>query len=112
MELAVRVGGAGDVAGLGRWSKSADLWTSRSDHIESILAGKSSIGLLIFGEEFRGFGLTDWRRSSSVGGQGVARGTLKEQPGETVELVKTFLRATGAVCHPVTGSSPGPSSRP
>jgi 2-keto-4-pentenoate hydratase len=99
VELAIRVGEAGDVAGLAAAVELVDL-DLPFDDIEPILASNIFHRGVIFGQELRDLALTELRGVVKVAGQVVASGVLKEPPAITVEFVRAFLAERGAILAP------------
>jgi 2-keto-4-pentenoate hydratase len=99
VELAIRVGPAGDIAGLGPAVELVDL-DLPFDDIEPILAGNVFHRGVIFGPEVAGLRLTALEGVVKVEGQAVAGGTLTEPPAVTIAFVQTFLADHGAVLAP------------
>jgi 2-keto-4-pentenoate hydratase len=99
VELAIRVGPTGTVAGLGPAVELVDL-DLPFDDIEPILAGNVFHRGVIFGPEVGDLALTDFEGVVKVDGRVVASGRLTEPPAVTVEFVQAFLADHGAVLAP------------
>ena len=104
VEVAVRVGEDGGVAGLGPALELVDL-DRGFDDLELILAGNVFHRGVIFGDEVPGvegdltgpMGLeVEVRRTK----ESLATGRLAERPEVTVEVVRAFLNAHGAALEP------------
>ena len=95
VEVAIRVGAGGAVAGLAPALELVDLDISFDD-IEPVLAGNICHRGVIFGEEVPG--VDPWAVVASVtrAGDVVAEGRLVEDPATTVEFVRSYLAAHGA----------------
>jgi 2-keto-4-pentenoate hydratase len=95
VEVALRVGDDGRVAGLAPALELVDLDTSFDD-IEPVLAGNICHRGVIFGEEVPG--VNPWAMVARVtrAGQVVAEGCLVEDPAITVAFVRSYLAAHGA----------------
>ena len=96
VEVAIRVGADGAVAGLAPALELVDLDVSFDD-IEPVLAGNICHRGVIFGEEVPG--VDPWAVVASVtrAGDVVAEGQLVEDPAATVAFVRSYLAAHGAV---------------
>jgi 2-keto-4-pentenoate hydratase len=96
VEVAVRVGPDGGVAGLAPALELVDLAISFDD-IEPVLAGNICHRGVIFGSEV--LGVDPWSMVATVtkDGSSVAEGRLVEDPGTTVTFVRSYLAAHGAV---------------
>lgn len=99
VELAIRVGPDGDIAGLAPAVELVDL-DLPFDDIEPILAGNVFHRGVIFGPEVADLRLTELEGVVNVDGHVVARGTLTEPPVVTIEFVRVFLADRGAVLAP------------
>jgi 2-keto-4-pentenoate hydratase len=106
VEVAVRVGDDGAVAGLAPALELVDLGVSFDD-IEPVLAGNICHRGVIFGDEVPG--IDPWAMVATVrkgtvrnGAEGdvVAEGSLVEDPAATVLFVRSFLAAHGAALEP------------
>ena len=95
VEVAIRVGDAGEVAGLAPALELVDLDISFDD-IEPVLAGNVCHRGVIFGDEVPG--VDPWAMVATVkrDGSPVAEGRLVEDPETTVRFVRSFLAAHGA----------------
>jgi 2-keto-4-pentenoate hydratase len=95
VEVAVRVGADGDVAGLAPALELVDLDISFDD-IEPVLAGNICHRGVIFGDEVPG--VDPWAMVATVtkAGDVVAEGRLTEDPATTAAFVRTYLAAHGA----------------
>jgi 2-keto-4-pentenoate hydratase len=95
VEVAIRVGDDGKVAGLAPALELVDLDTSFDD-IEPVLAGNICHRGVIFGEEVPG--VNPWAMVATVNraGQVVAEGCLVEDPVTTVTFARSYLAAHGA----------------
>jgi 2-keto-4-pentenoate hydratase len=96
VELAVRVGLNGAVAGLAPAVELVDL-DLPFDDIELILAGNVFHRGVIFGPERTNLELAELDVVVTVDGDVVARGTLAEPPATTIGYVQAFLADQGAV---------------
>jgi 2-keto-4-pentenoate hydratase len=94
VEIAIRVGARGAVAGLAPALELVDLDISFDD-IEPVLAGNICHRGVIFGEEVPG--VDPWAVVASVtrAGDVVAEGRPVEDPATTVEFVGSYLAAHG-----------------
>jgi 2-keto-4-pentenoate hydratase len=99
VEVAIRVGPAGTIAGLAPAVELVDL-DLPFDDIEPILAGNVFHRGVIFGPEVADLRLTELEGMVTVDGDVVARGPLTEAPAATVAFVQTFLAGRGAVLVP------------
>ena len=99
VEVAIRVGAGGVVAGLAPALELVDLDISFDD-IEPVLAGNICHRGVIFGEEVPG--VDPWAFVASVtrAGAVVAEGRLVEDPATTVTFVRSYLAAHGAALRP------------
>ena len=100
VELAVRVGDDGEVAGLGPALELVDLDISFDD-IEPVLAGNICHRAVVFGDEVPGADPWSLRATVTKDGSVVARdGRLTEDPVTTVAFVRRFLGDHGASLEP------------
>jgi 2-keto-4-pentenoate hydratase len=100
VELAIRVGDDGEVAGLGPALELVDLDISFGD-IEPVLAGNICHRCVVFGDEVPG--ADPWSLVATVTKDGslVAQdGRLTEDPATTVAFVRRFLADHGASLEP------------
>jgi 2-oxo-hept-3-ene-1,7-dioate hydratase len=99
VEVAVRVGDDGAVAGLAPALELVDLDISFDD-IEPVLAGNICHRGVIFGDEVPG--VDPWAMVATVirAGDVVADGRLVEDPAATVLFVRSYLAAHGAALRP------------
>jgi 2-keto-4-pentenoate hydratase len=99
VEVAIRVGGDGGVAGLAPALELVDLDASFDD-IEPVLAGNICHRGVIFGKEVPG--VDPWAMVATVSkaGEVVAEGRLVEDPTTTVTFVRSYLTAHGASLQP------------
>ncbi len=95
VEVAIRVGDDGAVAGLAPALELVDLDVSFDD-IEPVLAGNICHRGVIFGDEVPG--VNPWAVAATVtrAGDVVAEGSVVEDPATTVTFVRSFLAAHGA----------------
>ena len=95
VEVAVRVGDDGEVAGLAPALELVDL-AEPFDDIEPVLAGNICHRGVIFGAEVPG--VDPWTMVATVtrAGDVIAEGRLVEDPATTVTFVRSFLAANGA----------------
>lgn len=95
VEVAVRVGADGRVAGLAPALELVDLDISFED-IEPVLAGNICHRGVIFGDEVPG--VDPWAMVATVtkAGEVVAEGRLTEDPATTAAFVRTYLASHGA----------------
>jgi 2-keto-4-pentenoate hydratase len=95
VEVAIRVGDDGMVAGLAPALELVDLDTSFDD-IEPVLAGNICHRGVIFGEEVPG--INHWAMVATVtrAGRVVEEGCLVEDPAITVMFVRSYLATHGA----------------
>ena len=95
VELAIRVGDDGAIAGLAPALELVDLSDSFDD-IEPVLAGNICHRAVIFGDEAPG--ISPWSMVVSVtkADRLVAEGALVEEPSTTVAFVRSFLAGHGA----------------
>jgi 2-keto-4-pentenoate hydratase len=96
VEVAVRVGDDGALAGLAPALELVDLDISFDD-IEPVLAANICHRGVIFGDEVPG--VDPWAMVATVtkSGDVVAEGTLVEEPAATLRFVRSYLEAHGAV---------------
>ena len=99
VELAVRVGDDGAVAGLAPALELVDLDISFDD-IEPVLAGNICHRGVIFGDEVPG--VDPWSMVATVtkAGDVVAEGVLVEDPVATLQFVRWYLAFHGAALRP------------
>ncbi|HXY27961.1 MAG TPA: hypothetical protein VEH82_06740, partial [Acidimicrobiales bacterium] len=99
VEVAIRVGQDGAVAGLAPALELVDLDLPYDD-IEPILAGNIFQRSVVFGEEVPG--VDPWAMVATVtrAGQVVAEGRIVEDPAATVPFVRSFLSDHGAALEP------------
>jgi 2-oxo-hept-3-ene-1,7-dioate hydratase len=99
VEVAVRVGVDGAVAGLAPALELVDLDISFDD-IEPVLAGNICHRGVIFGDEVPG--VDPWAMAATVtkAGDVVAEGVLTEDPAATLLFVRSYLAAHGAALEP------------
>jgi 2-keto-4-pentenoate hydratase len=100
VELAIRVGDDGDVAGLGPALELVDLDVSFGD-IEPVLAGNICHRAVVFGDEVPG--ADPWSLIASVTKDGsvVAQdGRITEDPATTLAFVRRFLAEHGTSLEP------------
>jgi 2-keto-4-pentenoate hydratase len=99
VEVAVRVGDDGAVAGLAPALELVDLDISFDD-IEPVLAGNICHRGVIFGDEVPG--VDPWSMVATVtkAADVVAEGVLVEDPAATLLFVRSYLAAHGAALHP------------
>jgi 2-keto-4-pentenoate hydratase len=95
VEVAVRVGPDGDVAGLAPALELVDLDISFDD-IEPVLAGNICHRGVIFGDEVPG--MDPWAMVATVtkGDEVVSEGRLTEEPATTAAFVGNYLASHGA----------------
>jgi 2-keto-4-pentenoate hydratase len=95
VEVAIRVGADGQVAGLAPALELVDLGISFDD-IEPVLAGNICHRGVIFGDEVAG--VDPWAMVASVtkAGAVVAEGRLGEDPATTATFVRSYLDTHGA----------------
>ena len=114
VEVAVRVGDRGEVAGLAPALELVDL-DLPFDDLEAVLAGNICQRGVVFGAEVPG--VDPWTMAATVtkAGEVVADGRLVEDPAATVAFVRSFLADHGAVLEPghriIAGSVTAPSRR-
>ena len=99
VEVAVRVGDDGAVAGLAPALELVDL-AEPFDDIEPVLAGNICHRGVIFGDEVPG--VDPWAMVATVtrAGEVVAEGVLTEDPAVTLLFVRSYLAAHGAALQP------------
>ena len=99
VELALRVGEDGSLAGIGPALELVDLDMPFAD-IEPVLAANVCQRGVVFGDEVQG--VDPWSVAVAVtkGGALVAEGRPEEDPDETVAFVGRFLADHGAVLEP------------
>jgi 2-oxo-hept-3-ene-1,7-dioate hydratase len=99
VEVAVRVGHDGAVAGLAPALELVDLDISFDD-IEPVLAGNICHRGVIFGDEVPG--VDPWSMAATVikAGDVMAEGVLTEDPAATLLFVRSYLAAHGAALVP------------
>jgi len=98
VEVAVRVGADGEVAGLAPALELVDLDISFDD-IEPVLAGNICHRAVIFGDEVPG--VDPWAMVATVHKEDdvVAEGRLVEDPATTAAFVRSYLASHGAALH-------------
>jgi 2-keto-4-pentenoate hydratase len=99
VEVAIRVGDDGGVAGLAPALELVDL-DLPFDRLEPILAANVFHRGVVFGPEMAGADLSHLAVEVVKDGQLVADGRLLEQPEVTVEVVRSFLNHYGAQLQP------------
>ena len=99
VEVAIRVGDNGEVAGLAPALELVDL-DLPFDDLEPILAGNVFQRGVVFGEEVPGVDPWSVRVAVTRGDATVAEGALGEDPAATVAFVRAFLAAHGAALVP------------
>jgi len=99
VEVAIRVGDDGGVAGLAPALELVDL-DLPFDDLEAILAGNVFQRGVVFGDEVPG--IDPWAMVASVTKAGVVvvEGSIVEDPATTVSFVRSFLAAHGAALEP------------
>ena len=99
VEVAVRAGDGGAVAGLAPALELVDL-AEPFDDIEPVLAGNICHRGVIFGDEVPG--VDPWAMVATVtkAGDVVAEGVLTEDPAATLLFVRSYLTAHGAALQP------------
>jgi 2-oxo-hept-3-ene-1,7-dioate hydratase len=113
VEVAVRVGDEGTVAGLAPALELVDLGISFDD-IEPVLAGNICHRGVVFGDEVPG--VDPWAMIATVTMEGevVAEGVLVEDPAATLRFVRSYLDAHGTALRPgdrvIAGSVVAPVS--
>jgi 2-keto-4-pentenoate hydratase len=95
VEVAIRVGDHGEVAGLAPALELVDL-DLPFDDLEPILAGNIFQRGVVFGDEVPGVDPFAVRVAVTRGGDTVADGGLNEDPAATVAFVRSYLSAHGA----------------
>jgi 2-keto-4-pentenoate hydratase len=95
VEVAVRVGSDGAVAGLAPALELVDL-DLPFDELSPILEGNIFHRGVIFGPEVRGADISGLAVAVHAGADEVARGQLGEPPEVTMQVVRAFLAAHGA----------------
>jgi 2-keto-4-pentenoate hydratase len=95
VELAVRVGDDGTIAGLGPALELVDLDISFDD-IEPVLAGNVCHRHVVFGAEVTGVDPMALAATVTKDGAVVAEGGLTKDPAVTVAFVRAYLAAHGA----------------
>lgn len=99
VELAVRVGDDGDIAGLAPALELVDLDISFDD-IEPVLAGNICHRGVVFGAEVPGADPLAMAATVTKDGVVVAEGTLTKDPATTVAFVRSYLAAHGSALEP------------
>ncbi len=99
VEVAIRVGPDGEVAGLAPALELVDL-DLPFDDLEPILAGNVFQRGVVFGAEVPGVDPWAVRVAVERDGDTVAEGELSEDPAATVAFVRAFLDAHGAKLEP------------
>lgn len=99
VEMAVRVGDDGDIAGLGPALELVDLDISFDD-IEPVLAGNICHRRVVFGAEVPDADPLSMAATVSKNGAVVAEGKLTKDPAITVAFVRSFLAAHGGALEP------------
>jgi 2-keto-4-pentenoate hydratase len=99
VELAVRVGDDGAIAGLGPALELVDLDISFDD-IEPVLAGNICHRGVVFGPEVPGADPLAMAATVTKDGAVVAAGTLTKDPALTVAFVRSYLAAHGGALEP------------
>ena len=99
VEVAIRVGPDGEVAGLAPALELVDL-DLPFDDLEPILAGNVFQRGVVFGAEVPGVDPWAVRVAVARDGDTVAEGELSEDPAATVAFVRAFLDAHGAKLEP------------
>jgi 2-keto-4-pentenoate hydratase len=99
VEVAIRVGRDGGVAGLAPALELVDL-DLPFDRLEPILSGNVFHRGVVFGPEVEGADLGHLAVEVVKDGQSVADGRLLERPEATIEVVRHFLEAHGARLEP------------
>jgi 2-oxo-hept-3-ene-1,7-dioate hydratase len=99
VEVAVRVGTDGAVAGLAPALELVDLDIAFDD-IEGVLSGNICHRGVIFGDEVPG--VDPWAMTATVtkGGEFVAEGRLTEDPAVTAQFVRSYLECHAAALRP------------
>jgi len=101
VELAVRVGDDGEIAGLGPALELVDLDISFDD-IEPVLAGNICHRAVVFGAEVPDADAMAMAMATTVTKDGapVAEGKLTKDPAVTVAFVRSYLSAHGSALEP------------
>jgi 2-keto-4-pentenoate hydratase len=99
VELAVRVGEGGDIAGLAPALELVDLDISFED-IEPVLAGNICHRGVVFGAEVLGADPLAMAATVTKAGAVVAEGRLTKDPALTVAFVRSYLAAHGSALEP------------
>jgi 2-keto-4-pentenoate hydratase len=99
VELAVRVGDDGTIAGLGPALELVDLDISFDD-IEPVLAGNVCHRHVVFGPEVTGVDPMALAATVTKDGAVMAEGGLTKDPAITVAFVRSYLAAHGAALEP------------
>jgi 2-keto-4-pentenoate hydratase len=99
VELAVRVGEGGDIAGLAPALELVDLDISFED-IEPVLAGNICHRGVVFGAEVLGADPLAMAATVTKAGAVVAEGRLTKDPALTVAFVRLYLAAHGSALEP------------
>ena len=99
VELAVRVGDDGEIAGLGPALELVDLDISFDD-IEPVLAGNICHRGVVFGAEVPGADPMAMATTVTKDGAVVAEGRLTKDPAVTVAFVRSYLSAHGSALEP------------
>jgi len=99
VEVAIRVGGDGGVAGLAPALELVDL-DLPFDDLEPILARNVFQRGVVFGDEVPGVDPLAMVASVTRAGVVVAEGSIVEDPATTVSFVRSFLAAHGAALEP------------
>lgn len=99
VELAVRVGDDGDIAGVGPALELVDLDITFDD-IEPVLAGNICHRGVVFGAEVAGADPRVMEATVSKEGTVVAEGRLTKDPALTVAFVRSYLAAHGTALDP------------
>ena len=98
VELAIRVGDDGRIAGLAPALELVDL--DLPSGLEAILAGNICQRGVVFGEEVPGVDPWATRVTVTRAGDVVAEGCLEQEPATTVSFVRRFLADHGATLEP------------
>ena len=106
VEVAIRVGDGGAVAGLAPALELVDL-DLPFDDLEAILAGNVFQRGVVFGLEVPGVDPWAVRAVVTKNGEVAAEGRIAEEPAATAAVVRSFLTTTGWRSRLGTGSSPG-----
>ena len=99
VEVAIRVGDRGEVAGLAPALELVDL-DLPFDDLEAILAGNVFQRGVVFGPEVPGVDPWAVRVTVAKNGEVAAEGRLAEEPATTVAVVRSFLAAHGSALAP------------